>query len=212
MTDVASGCARWGGRMVRALGAVTLLGFLVIAFTPAVNHLEHRLAAHADLARADAIVVLGQAVLPDGTLPPISLQRTVYGILLFKRGLAPLIVFSGARLPDLDVSEAHVRARLAEELGVPAAAILTETDVQTTRDEARRIATQLAPRGARRILLVSEGAHLSRARRLFVRAGFEVHAAPSDGGLGDAHDPEARVWALRGLMSEIAARLYAAAL
>jgi uncharacterized SAM-binding protein YcdF (DUF218 family) len=212
MTDVARGCARGAHRLVRALGGLTLLGFLVTAFTPAVNDLEHRLAAHADLGRADAIVVLGQAVLPDGTLPPISLQRTVYGILLFKRGLAPLIVFSGARLTDVDVSEAHVRARLAEELGVPPAAILTETDVQTTRDEAGRIAGQLVPRGARRILLVSEGAHLSRARGLFARAGFEVHAAPSDGGLGDAHDPETRIWAFRNLVSEIAARLYAAAL
>jgi uncharacterized SAM-binding protein YcdF (DUF218 family) len=209
---VASTAARWGGRIVRALGGLVLIIFALTAFTPAVNHLEHRLAAPPDLRRADAIVVLGQAVMPDATLPPLSLQRTVYGVLLFKRGLAPLIVFSGARLPSTDIVEADVRARLARELGVPAAAILTESDVQTTRDEARGIAAQLLPRGARRILLVSEGAHLTRARRLFARAGFEVFPAPSDGTIGDAHDPESRLWALRALGSEVAARLYAALL
>jgi len=211
MTAGARPDARWAGRVMRVLGALVLLAFFVTAFTPAVNHLEPRLAASPELRPADAIVVLGQAVLADGTLPPVSLQRTVYGIRLFKRGLAPLILFSGGRLPD-GVSEATVRAKLAEELGVPSTAILTETDVQTTRDEARRIAGQLGPRGARRILLVSEGAHLQRARGLFARVGFDVLTAPSDGRLGDADDPEARIFTLRGIVSEVAARLYAAPL
>ncbi len=204
--------ARTVGIAVRALGALALLGFVLAAFTPAVNVLAHRLSAPPELRRADAIVVLGQAVQADGTLPPVSLQRTVYGIVLFKRGLAPVILFSGARLPSTDLSEAIVRADLARELGVPATAVLTESNVQTTRDEARRIADQLLPRGARRILLVSEGAHLMRARRLFARAGFDVLTAPSDGAVADAGDPESRLWALRGIASEVAARVYAALL
>jgi uncharacterized SAM-binding protein YcdF (DUF218 family) len=200
------------GGAVRALGTLVLVGFVIVAFTPLVSRLENRLVARAELRPADAIVVLGQAVLSDGTLPPLSLQRTVYGIRLFKRGLAPLIVFSGARSPATDLSEASVRAQLAEDLGVPPTAILTESEVQTTRDEARRISAQLLPRGARRILLVSEGGHLTRARALFARAGFDVFSAPSNGVPGEVEDPEGRIWAMRSLLGEVAARVYAAPL
>jgi uncharacterized SAM-binding protein YcdF (DUF218 family) len=212
MTAASSVGLGWPGRAVRALGSLVLAGFVITAFTPLVGWLENRLVARADLRRADAIVVLGQAVLSDGTLPPLSLQRTVYGIRLFKRDLAPLIVFSGARLPEGNLSEASVRAQLAEDLGVPSTAILTESEVQTTRDEARRISAQLLPRGARRILLVSEGGHLTRARALFARAGFDVFAAPSNGVPGEVEDPEGRLWAMRSMLGEIAARVYAALL
>jgi uncharacterized SAM-binding protein YcdF (DUF218 family) len=197
---------------VRGLGTLVLVAFLVTAFTPLVSGLEYRFVARAELRGADAIVVLGHAVLADGTLPALSLQRTVHAIRLYKQGLAPLIVFSGARLPGTPLSEASVRARLAEELGVPAAAILTETEVQTTRDEAGRIGARLLPRGARRILLVSEGGHLTRARPLFARAGFDVFTAPSDGRPGQVNDPERRLWAMRSIVSEVAASIYAAPL
>jgi uncharacterized SAM-binding protein YcdF (DUF218 family) len=203
---------RQARRALRVLGALALLAFVVTAFTPLVGWLEPRLVARAEVARADAIVVLGQGVLPDGTLPPLSLQRTVHGIRLYRRGLAPLVVFSGSLVPSTGLSEAAVRAGLAEELGVPAAAILTESRVQTTRDEARRIAETLLPRGARRILLVSEGAHLARARVLFARAGFDVLAAPSNGAPGEVEDPEGRLRTMRAMVSEAAARLYAAPL
>lgn len=212
MTGAARGGRRPAGRAMRGLGALALLAFVVTAFTPLVGWLEPRLVARAELAPADAIVVLGQGVLADGTLPPLSLQRTVYGIRLYRRGLASLVLFSGSLVPATGLSEAGVRARLAEELGVPPAAILTESHVQTTRDEARRIAETLLPRGARRILLVSEGSHLARARTLFARAGFDVLAAPSNGAPGEVEEPEGRLWTMRAMLSEAAARLYAAPL
>lgn len=212
MTRGPGAMGRGAGIVLRGLGALMLVGFLVTAFTPLAERLEASTVAPPDIRPADAIVVLGQSVQADGTLPALSLQRTVHGIRLYKAGLAPLIVFSGARVPELGLSEAHVRAQVARELGVPAEAILTEDDVQTTRDEARRIAAQLLPRGARRILLVSDGDHLVRARGIFARAGFEVLTAPSNGAPGGTLGPETRVWSMRRVLLEVAARLYAAAL
>jgi hypothetical protein len=48
---------------------------------------------------AGAVVVLGAGILEDGELRPDSIQRTVHGIELYKRGLAPLIIFSGQARP-----------------------------------------------------------------------------------------------------------------
>jgi uncharacterized SAM-binding protein YcdF (DUF218 family) len=199
------------GLVIRALGALGLAGFLVTAFTPFILMLSDFVFAVADERPADAIIVLGHNIASDGTLSRLSLQRAVHGIRLYKRGLAPLIVFSGAQNAT-GISEARVRAHMAREFGVPAAAILTESAIQRTRDEARRTHALLEPRGARRVLLVSERMHLKRAGPLFQRAGFTVFPAPSDALPNSTLDPESRVWMIRIVLGELFARLYEATL
>ena len=195
-------------RLLRPLGVIALASFLVTAFTPLVELLQGHLMGEVAPRPADAIVVLGSSVGIDGTLTRDSLQRTVHGILLYKRGLAPLLVLSGTERPEYP-SEAEMRARLARDFGVPPEAIVTEGGVQTTRDEARRSRARLVPRGVRRILLVSDALHLLRARPLFEGEGFEVVVAPSNGPAEQRLDPERRLWVMRSLLSELAARLYA---
>jgi uncharacterized SAM-binding protein YcdF (DUF218 family) len=105
------------------------------------------------------------------------LRRLVHGIVLHRRGLAPLLVLSGVT-PRVGPSEPEVRARLARELGVPSAVILPVIGANTTREEALRVGAELGPRGVRSILLVSSPLHLVRARAVFERQGFAVHPAP----------------------------------
>ena len=197
--------------MIRALGALVLASFLVTAFTPLASWLRKVVVIAPDVRPADAIVVLGSGIASDGTLSQNSLQRAIHGIMLFKKGLAPLIVFSGERAA-WGVSEAEVRAGMAREFGVPAGAILTEAEIQRTRDEARRIHALLEPRGARRIILVSEALHLTRAAPLFERERFTVFPAPSDGAPDLSLAPEPSLWAVRALLRELVARVYARAL
>jgi uncharacterized SAM-binding protein YcdF (DUF218 family) len=194
--------------MLRIVGAIVLAGFLVAAFTSLPEALVRHLLEGPPPGPADAIVVLGAGVGADGTLTRHSLQRAVHGIQLYRRGLAPLLVFSGLTLPDRP-GEADVRARLAREFGVPQGAIVTEGAAQTTRDEARRIHASLASRGLRRIVLVSDAVHLTRARPLFEHAGFVVLAAPSDGAPDQQLAPEQRLKVMRELLAELAARVYA---
>src|SRR2546426_10030947 len=78
----------------RCLGAAAVLVCLA-AFTPLPNHLAQALRPEPRLEPADAIVVLGGGIDPDGTLTPDSLYRVTQGIRLYKARLAPLIVFSG---------------------------------------------------------------------------------------------------------------------
>src|SRR6266571_701280 len=83
--------------LVRALGLATLALFFLGAFTPLPVFLYEMISVPVHIERADAIVVLaGGGVLASGQLTDTSLRRTTRGIALYRDGLAPLLVLSGA--------------------------------------------------------------------------------------------------------------------
>jgi len=115
---------------------------------------------------ADAIVVLGCRGLARLT------RRLDRGIRLFLTGAAPLLLLSGGgsgRVP-----EAEIMRRMALARGVPDASLLVESRSRDTVENAREAARLLRPRGGRKVLLVSDRAHLPRAALLFRLAGLRV--------------------------------------
>ena len=176
--------------------------FGLLAFTPLAGARAGRAAA-AEPRPADAIVVLGSGVMPEGELADGSLRRTVHGIRLFHRGLAPRLVFLGPRYRG--VVEAEVRAAYARDLGVPAGAIVVEPGGSSTRDEAMRVAARLRPRS---IVLVTGLHHMPRARRVFERQGVRVEAAPVLEESALSPRPQARLALARALGQELLARAY----
>jgi uncharacterized SAM-binding protein YcdF (DUF218 family) len=152
---------------------------LASGFTPLPNALARRAAFPGNIRSADAIVVLGSSVRPDGTLDDASHRRTINGVVLFRRGLAPLLALSGVTLgPGL--SEPAARAALARNLGVAAETLVVVGGIRTTREEIQALRPVLHMRGVRRVLLVTDLFHIKRAHQLFLHAGFEVISAPSD--------------------------------
>jgi len=193
---------------LRLIGALCLVTFFVLAFTPLAARLSHWLEQPPRLERAAAIVVLGGGgVRPDGTLSDTSLRRALRGIELYQRGLAPWLVFSGPRSPA-GFSEAEIRAVMARKLGVPAPAILVETTARTTHEEAARIGSILSARGARRILLVVDAQGMRRATGVFERAGFETLPAAADDVSGAPGTPEGRLALTRRVLIELSGLLY----
>jgi uncharacterized SAM-binding protein YcdF (DUF218 family) len=193
--------------MIQRLGIVTVVAFLLVSFTPLPNVLNRWAGVSARLEPAAAIVVLGAGMQGDGVLNASSLRRAIHGILLFQRGFAPLLVFSGPVSRPPGREEAEVRADMARLLGVSPAAILTETTALTTREEAARMAALLQPRGVSTILLVTSYAHMARSRQLFEKAGFTVQPAPVDDP-SHVDKPEARWGLMRPLVQEFLARTY----
>lgn len=191
-------------RGLRLLGAAALLAFLAVAFTPLAGTLAHRLVEPAALGPADAIIVLGAGLGADGQLSERSLGRFVHGVRLYRRGLAPVLVFTGGPAAR-GRPEAEVRAALARELGVPATDIIVVAAARTTREEALRVKDDLGARGVSRILLVTDGSHMERARALFRRAGFTAQAAPLTEA---ATSPEDRLDLMRRVLQEVVARAY----
>lgn len=193
--------------LLRGVGGVTLLAVLFAAFTPAPNAAVRALGARTQMERADAIVVLGSGVRAGGDLTGTSLRRMMHAVVLYRRGLAPLLVLSGPA-NAVGIVESHVRDELARALGIPASAIVIADRARTTQEEAQETAAMLAPRGVRRVLVVSDSLHLVRSVGVFERAGLAVFTAPIDDPSSTDDKPEDRLELTRAALREVLARLY----
>ena len=193
---------------MRLLGIVALVLFGAIAFTPLTSVVAGWLAVPPRLEAADAIVVLGGGgVRGDGTLTDTSLRRTLHGIVLFQRGLAPIMLLSGSPGRSRP-TESEARAAVARTFGVPASAILTEGSALTTHEEAERIARRLRPLGVRRVLLVVDAEGMRRAMGAFTRAGLAPVPAPASDVSGVGGTPEGRLDLARRVLMELCALAY----
>jgi len=161
------------GKFFRLVGLAGVIGLLLVGFTPLPNVLGGCVSTPPRLGQAGAIVVLGG---------PEAQHGAIHGIVLYRQGLAPLLVFSGS------VSEVLSRRSLARDLGLPPGAVVTEDAALTTRQEATRVGALLRARGIRRILLVTDALSMKRAQGLFERVGLDVLPAPSTSA-GDSMGP-----------------------
>ena len=195
-------------RGLLALGTVTLLASVFVAFTPLANVLGNRLAISEQLAPAEAIVVLGAGISTEGELSRPSLKRTIRGIELFQLGYSPVLLLLGPARFEGYPSEAEIRRRLARTMGLDPGGVMTEANGLNTRDEARLSRERLFPLGIETILLVTEGQHLIRAVRLFENEGFQVYPAPADDYSIQPTGPGGRIALMKRILEEQAARIY----
>ena len=122
--------------------------------------------------RAQAIVVLGARLRPDGSPGSALSRRVAVGVALYRQGAAPLLLLSGGGGRVRAEADAMAEAALAA--GVPRSALLIEARSANTVENAFLSAKLLAERDITAVLLVSERYHLHRARLLFDRAGLVV--------------------------------------
>jgi len=188
---------------------LTVIAFSLISFTPSVNRASKAFALNPETKSVDAIVVLAAGLMNGGSLEDESLRRTIAGINLYKKDLAPILVLSGrgyGGAPQL--TEAEARSQLAQSLGVPGESILKEETANTTQEEAIRISRLLMHRGLRSVLLVTQSLHLRRAKLVFERTGLIVLPVPSDDYPTAATGPTSRLWLAARLVQESTALLY----
>ncbi|WP_445768927.1 YdcF family protein [Rheinheimera sp.] len=177
-------------RRTFALLALLLLGLSSNAFVA--NHMmafaeRGRLHQAPDqLPPVDAIVVLSGmirdvATAQDGTVPEWgdAADRFEAGITLMQLGKAPVLAFTGGRLPwsATDATEGSVLRARAIARGISPSQIHLTAGVQNTAQEAEAIKQWLASRHTNmqpRILLVTSAFHMTRAQNLFARAGLSV--------------------------------------
>jgi uncharacterized SAM-binding protein YcdF (DUF218 family) len=140
---------------------------LVLCYTPVTDWLLRPLTVPSSLEKTDAIVLLAAWASPDGLLNEAGMRRTIEATHLYKRGVAPTIIVSGRNRSAGSGPTARVMADLALELGVPASAIILETDSQTTHESAVNVARLARSRGWSRVTLVSDGKDMRRALATF---------------------------------------------
>lgn len=137
--------------------------------------------------RADAIVVLGGAFHSGQGEWPYpdaggGVDRYWHGARLYHAGRAPVIVLSGSRNPKRpdSWSEAESGAIFLADLGVPADAIVIDSQARTTRGNVVQIGEILRQRGLESFLLVTSARHMDRSLAAFRAEGFDPVPAPAD--------------------------------
>ena len=135
-------------------------------------------AARDEAAPADAIVVFGAAQY-DGQPSPVFKARLDHAFDLEEKGLAPLVITSGAGGGDPHYTEAGVGQDYLVQQGMAAARILTDSASQTTYQSVRAVARMLGERHARSCIAVSDGFHLYRIKLMLAADGITTYASPA---------------------------------
>ncbi|MCB9587855.1 MAG: YdcF family protein [Polyangiaceae bacterium] len=127
---------------------------------------------------ADAVVVFGARVYPNGK-PSLALaDRVRTASRLVTSGKAEWLVVSGGP-GDRGTHETLAMRRLAIRMGVPANRILVDRQGLTTHDTVQNSVPMLKRIGAKRVLAVSHFYHLPRIKLAYQRAGVEVYTVPA---------------------------------
>jgi uncharacterized SAM-binding protein YcdF (DUF218 family) len=159
--------------------AVPVVAAVSLAFVVGLPLLQIAFFGTTDYRRpADAIVVFGARVRPDGT-PSLTLaNRVLTASELYRQGLADTIVMTGGLEPT-GFDETVVMRDLAVELGVPTAAIILDARGDTTSASVANTTRILRDRGLDRVLAVSQFYHLPRIKLAYAAAGVEVWTVPA---------------------------------
>ncbi len=155
----------------------------------------NRLGGQDQAQSADAIVILGARVEPDGSPSSDLLSRTYHAMDLYNAGLAPAVICAGGAGGDR-LSAGAVACRFAvRDLGLPVerAWVVEDSDAWTTADEATVVAELMRANGWQSAIVVSHPLHLYRARWLFQRQGLHVLTSPTNTDLGRI-TPPLRAW------------------
>ena len=132
-----------------------------------------------DARPADAIIVLGAAAY-DAKPSPVFEERIRHGIDLYRRGLAPKLIFTGgyggvgARF-----SESQVARRYALRQGVPDKAILIESASRNTHENLRQAVLLMQANELHSAIIVSDPLHMSRALRISRELGIDALGSPT---------------------------------
>ena len=172
-----SGCL---GRLFKALMSLVVAAALVIggingwiiATTKNNVHTVQEVSSF----QADAIVVLGASVRPDGSLSPILADRVDGAIVLYQAGVAPKIIMSGDN-GDASYNECAAMKRYAVARGVPDQDIFCDHAGFSTYETMYRARSVF---GCQRVVVSTQTYHLYRAIYAGEGLGMTVAGVPTD--------------------------------
>jgi hypothetical protein len=144
--------------------------------------------------RADALVVLGRGVDPDGSLPVLAKQRVERAVELFAWEVAPRIIFSGrcSLMAEREPArtEATAMAEYAESLGMRPDVLLVEEESKDTIGNAYFVLRRfLEPNDWNSIRVVTSDFHIQRTAWVFQKVlglGYDVSFSPAPSELDHA--------------------------
>ena len=115
--------------------------------------------------KADAVIVLGAAI-----NTPALYNRSLQGLKVYESGQASLMILSGGRISDQDISEAEYMKRVISKNAAGEAPMLLEEGSHSTYENLKN-AKELAPK-VKSLVVVSDRFHLARAVLVAKSLGF----------------------------------------
>lgn len=152
----------WMLRLIAAGAVSILLGLTALVWD----------GLHDEVHAADLGIVLGNTVHSDGTPSPRLAARLERTLELYRQGMYPWILVSGA-VGKEGRDEALVMREYLLERGVPEAQILMDSAGFTTYATAANARAMMKERGLKTALVVSQYFHVPRARFALQRFGVE---------------------------------------
>ena len=165
-----------GRRLLRYVLGIALL--VALAWVGWLYFQINAVAAHDEARPADAIAVFGAAEY-SGRPSPVLHARLDHAVELYREDIAPLVITLGGG-SDLDqgMTEGGVGRDYLLANGVPNEQIIPETESVDTEQQVTRLAEIARARHLNSIVVVSDGTHLFRIRKLCEDAGLIVYTSP----------------------------------
>jgi uncharacterized SAM-binding protein YcdF (DUF218 family) len=138
---------------------------------------------------ADVIVIMGAAEYR-GKPSPVLRARLDHGLDLYRKGLAPLILTTGGAGGDPAFTEGEVGRAYLVRQGVPSEVIIVEPEGESTAHSTAAVAEIMRRMNLRSLILVSDGYHIFRTKKMFEVSGLTVYGSPRT----SAADRGPRAW------------------
>jgi uncharacterized SAM-binding protein YcdF (DUF218 family) len=136
-------------------------------------------AANTSQNQFDVLIVLGYPADDDGNPSPTQQARVAEAVHEYERGAAPRMIITGGAV-DSKYVEAEVMARTAKAQGIPAGAIIEETQARNTIENACDSLRIMRSHGWQSAEVVTSPSHAPRAAMIFDRLPLKwrMQAAP----------------------------------
>jgi uncharacterized SAM-binding protein YcdF (DUF218 family) len=126
---------------------------------------------------ADVILVMGAAEYR-GRPSPVLQGRLNHALLLYLKHLAPYILTTGGAGGDPNFTEGEVGRAYLVTHGVPAEAIITQPVGSTTVQSIDAAVETMRRMNLRSCIVVSDGYHIYRVKRVLEAEGIKVYGSP----------------------------------
>jgi uncharacterized SAM-binding protein YcdF (DUF218 family) len=166
----------------RAIGMTVLAVTAAIAGYLGVLSLRVDRESRLDQARpSDVIIVMGAAEY-SGKPSPVLKRRLNHAVELYQKRMAPYIMTTGGPGGDPSFTEGGVGRSYLMAQGVPAEAIIVEDESDSTAWSLSAASEILRRMGLRSCIVVSDGYHIFRTRRILQQQGFQAVGSPWESG------------------------------
>jgi uncharacterized SAM-binding protein YcdF (DUF218 family) len=169
-----------GGKTLTKRYALGICLLALILFTAYLAYVAREIARQStqdEVQQADVIIVMGAAEYR-GKPSPVLQARLNHGLLLYLRNFAPYILTTGGAGGDPRYTEADVARAYLIQHGVPSEDILDDPEGATTAQSLVGAAEIMHREDLHSCIVVSDGYHIFRVKRLLQAQGIKVYGSP----------------------------------